>query len=476
MASKDSRSGRFTLPQLLAVVVISVILSLVLVYLFDLRRVPFQEDYVTEPPSSVSADKLLQCEQDVLVKKAAGQKFLTTDEIHQCTESSMTDHPSVKVIGTKVDELKWLLTVIVGLAALFTVLQAGASWFNASSYKDLADEKLKSMDQKAAEKLCSMDENLDEMKTAITSFKRNFPFLEEVQSKRAKAHEYLTQMLKEGSKAADKVLPTEAILWLDDFYGHLTPERRQALLSVESFVSIDLFAPGTEGQAEKLKEFAIFYHAKFLYEKSLESKAGNKVKVASFADLERAEGYLLMAIRASDEDFTLYNELGNLYLTMRDQVALAGTKHPAYLDKALKQFDESRKLESEQQRVYYNLAYVKSVHERNYDGARKLLEEALRYTNWQRNPAPNPLSAYVYYNLGCSRARVIARKPYPITENEAAPVVSALKKASAFGKIRRDYVENDYDTAGTGDIYDLFWKAHPSVRDELNRIRPLLIG
>ena len=72
---------------------------------------------------------------------------------------------------------------------------------------------------------------------------------------------------------------------------------------------------------------------------------------------------------------------------MRDQ-----TTYPDYLAKAFKQFEESRKLEPRQRRVYYNLAYAKSVHERNYDEAKRLLEEALKHANWQRNPSPNPLS------------------------------------------------------------------------------------
>ncbi len=184
-------------------------------------------------------------------------------------------------------------------------------------------------------------------------------------------------------------------------------------------------------------------------------------------------------MRKSPSDFTLHNELGNIYLTMWESVGKLSAEYPNYLDKARDEFLKSRELQRAQQRAYYNLAYIESAWEKNYDTACNRLEEALTYKTWQRVTTPDTMTAYIHYNLACNRARILVRKhtgTSAIDTTEAEPVVSALKKASEIGRIRAEYVQIDYTSRTKGDLYGLCVKADQALRTELNRLKDALIA
>jgi hypothetical protein len=355
-------------------------------------------------------------------------------------------------IKSNIDELKWLLTILAGFAVITAIAQAAAAWLSALTY-----------DKQAAAKLQEIDKVLE-------SFKSRYPVFYEVEEKRNQAHDALVATLRRVFAVADQETdPTDAISWMEDFYHELDVEERQLLLSVESFASIDLHPPRKGGEVQNLKLFAVFYHAKFRYEKGMKA-------AALFTDLERAEGYLLLALRKSPADFTLHNELGNIYLTMWEDAGKLPSEYPNYLEKALEAFQKSLGFQRKQQRVYYNLAYIKTVHEKDYDAARDLLMEALNYKTWQKAPCPDTLTAYIHYNLGCNRARMIVRDHQgTIGMKEAQSVISALDKASEIGQIRDEYVEIDYTDEVRGDINGLFKRADLELQGELKRVKEELI-
>ena len=429
-------------------ITIVVVIALASVFTTHFLHVSFHDDFA-EHSVAVPADALEHC---LDAAKSGGN--VSTDAIRACADEHLPAHPSADALRTDIDEVKWLLTLIIGIAAVFTVLQAGAAWFSASSYREQADEKLKKM---------------DEMRE---SFLARYPMLLDVEKKRAEAHAYLTHALEKASKADDPdASPTEALSWLDDFYRNWDPAKRQLVLSVESFVSIDLYPGRVANEAEDLKRFAIFYHSKFRNEKVL--------KVASFQDLERAQSYLTLAIEKERKDFTLLNELGQLYLTMREHVGVLPDGYPDYVEKARTAFLDSMKLEKNQQRARYDLAYLMAFYEGKHEEARICLLEATArsVTNWQRNPSPPEFQAYLYYNLGCNCARIVASKhtaAAPITEDEAKEALDALQKTTTLGAIRKDYVEDDY-TKPTGDIIDLYQKAEPSLRARLDELKVRLV-
>jgi tetratricopeptide (TPR) repeat protein len=358
-------------------------------------------------------------------------------------------------VKANIDELKWLLTILAGFAVITAIAQAAAAWLSALTYDKQASAKLQEIDK------------------LIGDFKSRYPVFQEVEEKRNQAHDVLIGTLRRVFAVDDpNADATEAISWMENFYKELNVEKRQLLLSVESFASVDLHPPRKGSEVENLKLFAVFYHAKFRYEKGMNA-------AALFTDLERAEGYLLLALQKAPGDFTLHNELGNIYLTMREYAGELSGDYPNYLEKARASFEQSRSLRKDQQRVYYNLAYIKSAHEKRYDEARDLLMEALACEAWQRVATPDAMAAYIQYNLGCNWARIIARDHNgvsPISLTEAQPVVSALKKAGELGQIKAEYVQIDYTHRTRGDLYGLCQKADRDLRDELNRLKKALMA
>jgi hypothetical protein len=119
-----------------------------------------------------------------------------------------------------------------------------------------------------------------------------------------------------------------------------------------------------------------------------------------------------------------------------------------------------------------------AFYEGKYEEARECLLKATapNITNWQRNASPPEFQAYIYYNLGCNCARIIASKHTaagPIMEDEAKEALGALQKVTTLGAIRKDYVEDDY-TKPTGDIFHLHQKAEPSLQAKLDELRTRL--
>jgi hypothetical protein len=117
------------------------------------------------------------------IQKATVGVSISKDAVESCVERNTPSHPTADVMRTDLDELKWLLTLIVGIAALFSILQAAAAWFSASSYREQANEKLKQMDE--------IEKGLRE----------RYPILEEVEKKREEAHSYLNFALEQASRA-----------------------------------------------------------------------------------------------------------------------------------------------------------------------------------------------------------------------------------------------------------------------------------
>jgi hypothetical protein len=375
----------------------------------------------------------------------------------QGTQQDQTSGPSTAELNrTSMDELKLLLTILAGFAVITSIAQVAAAWFSALTY-----------DKQASAKLAEIQKALDDLKT-------KYPIFSEIEEKRNQVHSAFVAMLRRVFSPDDTddpdADPTEAIAWMENFYPKFPVEERQLLLSVESFISIDLHPPRNEDEVQSLKVFAIFYHAKFRYE---------KIVLASplFSDLERAEGYLIRALRKAPGDFTIYNDLGNLYLTMNGHVG----KLPPELDYARKAriaFNCSVYYRPAQQRAYYNLAYL-LAHEEKFKEAAHQLETAIPFTTWQRLPTQEGMQAYMHYNLGCYRARSIAadhkaadaqnKTQTKITGDEAKPVISALKRTADLAQIRPDSVDDDFSKS-TGDIYELYQNAEPALKRELDSL------
>ena len=432
-------------------VVVVTIAGLAVFFAIHINNFYFKTGRV-EAPSKLSADQYQQC-----VQKATQNGAISTEDLVNCTEKQMPTHLTADVVKTNIDELKWLLTVILSIAALFTVLQAAAAWFSATSYDKQANEKLKQIDE------------------VQQSVRARYPLFEEVERARERAHADLIAVLKQASKADDpNAGPTEALSWLDNFYRDWDLIKRQRLLSVESFVSFDIDPGRSKDVPEDLKRFAVFYHAKYRYEKVL--------RVASFQDLERAETYLRLAIEKAHFDFTIWNELGNLYLTMKENLENLEPlppNYPNYLIKARDAFKESVQLEEKQQRANYNLAVIANNYDKDYAAACDLLDRALQQKTWQKNSSSDFLTAYICYNMGCNRARLCSERrqgPTTISMAEGRPCVESLKRAASLGAIAEKTVTIDFTDPVHGDLCALYANADSALKAELEKVRAELIS
>ncbi|MGC2300749.1 MAG: hypothetical protein WA476_18210, partial [Acidobacteriaceae bacterium] len=234
-------------------------------------------------------------------QKAKGQ--LDIQDIRGCEKQYASVDDLVKA---PIDELKWTLEMIGALAAFFVIAQGAAAYFSATTYTSQADKSVADMD-KALSRMNEAVKAIDKIQQGI---KRRYPLFEELEQERTQEFENLKVAIAKLSVSPSGQKATEALSWniKQILYPSLGVENRQKILSLESFASINLH-PGTAGKddwSDNLRRYAIFYQSKFEYEKS--------IGIASFADLERAESYLRLAIEKSPRDFTLRNDLGVLCL------------------------------------------------------------------------------------------------------------------------------------------------------------------
>ena len=102
----------------------------------------------------------------------------------------------------RMDEMRWMLTIIGSLAAFFVIAQSASAYFAAQNYSRSADEAVERINKQEA------------------SVRARYPLFAEVESAREEAYSDLRQALKFASKVEDPAAdPLEAIVFVDTFYG-----------------------------------------------------------------------------------------------------------------------------------------------------------------------------------------------------------------------------------------------------------------
>ncbi|HEX4006490.1 MAG TPA: hypothetical protein VHX60_09970 [Acidobacteriaceae bacterium] len=420
--------------------------------------------------------RLNSCLEKKLDEKLKAKQVFDLQDVQVCeaqNEASVDD-----LVKEPIEELKWMLEIIGILAGFFVVVQAAAAYFSADAYSKQADRAI------------------DDIERQAKVFRARYPMFERLEKLRMEAQADLARRLKDLSRSPDTP-PTEALRWDMKWklYGDMDVEERQRILSLESFASIDLHsgAAGDLNWSESLRRYALFYESKFEYEKSIGSP--------SFGDLERAEGYLRLAIeKARDrgkDDPTLCNDLGVLCLDIYD-LNRAGSgsdqfrRRDFYLREAKTQFDRSFSIQKRQQRARYNLAVILAsyVEPRKYAEAAELLLAALRERNWQQYPAVNPVLALIRYNLGCCQAQVLAGaattgSPLTLQSAGVQGCLENLEKAVTLGTngieavgpgtIARDCGWTQQQSGEKGDLVALYEKADADLRTKLEDLKEKLL-
>ena len=187
--------------------------------------------------------------------------------------------------------------------------------------------------------------------------------------------------------------------WTEENYGRLRPQDKQEILYYEKTIAalepFDLRTIRKE-VSEIFHGLGNFYGIKYKIEKEEREKDGSKPAPLQ-DDKERSRFFL--------ERSLLHDSFNVGAINDRVFFALNISPSTQELTNARDLCHTSLKLDPEQQRARYNLAYIEHVDRRNYQESVKLLTEALPKARWQlAEPAHHHFS--IHYNRACAYTRL----------------------------------------------------------------------
>ncbi len=310
-----------------------------------------------------------------------------------------TDRDQIKkdldVLQAQVTQALRLISVLLAAAGLFTVVQGAFGYFSAQNFVTQAKD------------------SLNEIKGRASEVQRRFPMFSEAERVRREAYDLLARSFERSDT------------WTagENLYDRTDLMARQQILSLEHFIGLEFLETGErqEDVARHFRNLGVFYGHKYVSEKK-----------QARADFDRAEYYLRLALEKTRRGFHILNDLGLLYSEFRQ---------PTDPAKAEKYFEESRRVNGNQQRALYNLANI--AHDRGeYERARRLLEEAKTKPTWELTPRPET-KGEIHYNLACALSR--------LAETAAAPArlmgeaCRELESAARIGATKREFVTKDLE-------------------------------
>jgi len=366
----------------------------------------------------------------------------------------------------RIEELRWILELILATSGLFTIAQGVAAGFSAKSFADEAKDKLAEIKQESQAFQKRAESVLDE---ATSQFKT----LRLLEDRRREAIDNLPNLDQAFIKISSYSLGGRS-------YGNLPPMLRQQLLSAERVFPYEFMGRDEPPDvfARNVRRLAQFYSAKFSYERERGS--------GSLGDIEHALHLLTLAIRKAGSRFYLLNELGNVHVVYFGVLSLlprpclnsGRSELQDALNRARGCLEDSVIVQRRQLRAYYNLAHIEanlaprlatesaskkaSVHGLKLAIAH--LREGLRYREWEQTEIPE-FTCNALYNLACYHARLASHSRF---HEKAA--VAVLRKAAKLGLIDPEYVCVDFTTE-KGDFYTLSNEGQPETKSTLKKVQ-----
>jgi hypothetical protein len=329
----------------------------------------------------------------------------------QLSDSKSDIDDRVKDLRGKIDDLKWILTMILGAAGLFTIAQGAVAFFTAQTFVKQADDAVKRVQEVAIDA------------------ERRYPIFSRAEEARREAY-----------RALVAAFSSEGLDWRDNLYDRMKLFDRQRLLSVERFIGLEFleWAENDPDYPTNLRRLANFYSSKYVSEGS-----------PSAGDRERSKYYLSLALKITGHKFWILNDLGLLFLEQ---------SVPRRLAEAKELFERSLDQNGRQQRPLYNLAVIATYETpENWAESERLLESALKEKFWERTETPEP-TCNVHYNLACTKARL----------NKFDQCWAELENAAEGGYVKKTTVSDDVKDA-TCDLYGIA-ASNPAKFEEL-RVR-----
>lgn len=344
-----------------------------------------------------------------------------TQELQRQLDELVKSREAIKdrldAISQQATHVQWLLSIVLGVAGLFTLAQGLFAFFSAQNYVKQADEAVKKI------------EGLD------AQVRSKYPMFSEIEEQRKTAFSWLAGHARR-------------LKFDGNLYGALDSSKRQEIFALENFAAIQFLtsADSQTGVIECLRLLGRFYQDKFKNEKS-----------AFRTDFERAQYYLTHAVQKSNRrDICALNDLASL-MHWGDQ------DHAA-----CELFEESLGVCPDQQRALYNLGTIFFDHTdvKKIEKARRYFEEAAQVKNWEKSPN-GEMSSHVHYNLACTYSRLSGYETdAQKKENLLRLAVKALEKAAEEAAPPQPLVEEDLKS---GDLSELGLNAAFST--EIDRIR-----
>lgn len=267
-------------------------------------------------------------------------------QVDELTKSREAIKDRLDAISQQATHVQWRLSIVLGVAGLFTLAQGLFAFFSAQNYVKQADE------------------TVERINLLATEVRSKYPMFSEIEEQRKAAFSEL-ESLARGLRVDENL------------YEKLRPLRQQKILALESFAAIQFLTSvdSPERVINCVRRLGRFYQDKFRSKKS-----------GLHTDFDRALYYVTLAVQESNRtDISALNDLGSL-MHMGGQVP-----------EARELFEESLGVCADQQRALYDLGNT-SFEEHDFEGALRYFKRAAGAKNWERLP-DRDMASYVHYNL-----------------------------------------------------------------------------
>jgi hypothetical protein len=336
----------------------------------------------------------------------------------------------------QVDDLQRMVSLLVTFSSLYALVLGVTSYLSAQSLLEQSKE------------------NAKRIEALRTDIEKSYPFFKNMGDRMKSVNEHLEALMPDSDERGD-------------YFERLSPADKQNLEVVEQSAVSWLYFLDFSGEREMAsnihRNLGKYYSARYQHQRDAleqEIKDASQLPATNPArnvdvverrraiDLlaQRARFFLSSAMEKNPDNFLAYNDLAYLFQDMESTVSSAAES--LYLS--------SVRLDSKQQRAYYNLALIEHGR-KEYKKAEELSTRALLNSKWQTRQNAEREDD-IHYNRACYRSRL---------QNADGTEEDLRGSCKAKDQKRLDLLIGDCGTDG-----DLEWFAsqRPTVIDALKRI------
>ena len=358
---------------------------------------------------------------------------------------------------TQVDDLQRLVSLLTGLASFYTLALGITSYFTAQHIIDRSKESAH-----------DIDDYRTEAKKIYDGLEKQYPFFINFS-----AH------IDKGLDRLIFLLPNEEER--DEFWEKLKEMEKQEILFLElSMAFVQHLDLSDKRIAVLYRRLGKFYSAWYAVAKE---DAGNTPPLPAgrnlntVADLAiRAFFYLERAVEQDPKNFTALNDFGLACIDMWKLPAKPGESRDPYHRRAESVWEDSLRLQPNQQRARYNRANS-FKRENKIEAAIAELESALRVKHWEYKASPIH-GKDIHYNLACYQSLLGDRQekagePWDqLLDGAARNLEAGCEHYNSSQRVRAETLKALLDDCKAGG--DLFWLAQKRP-ESVERAKRLLL-